>query len=146
MTLLTDNSAQNSFALSCLAHTEYLVTGLDEVVGKTLDGGGGVTGDLGLAVVADDDSLGGLCDSDAETAGSGVDASVLSSGHNISFTSNVETFSESLVLGGRVTANDIGDGLHLLGLELEVGRSSPGAVASNADDGTLVDVTAADEA
>lgn len=29
---------------------------------------------------------------------------------------------------------------------LEIGRSSPGAVASNADDGTLVDVTAADEA
>jgi hypothetical protein len=29
---------------------------------------------------------------------------------------------------------------------LEVGRSSPGAVASNADDGALVNVTAADEA
>ena len=68
MTLLTDNSAQNSFALSCLTHIEYLVTGLDEVVGKTLDGGGGVTSDLGLAVVTDDDSLASLCDSDTETA------------------------------------------------------------------------------
>jgi hypothetical protein len=49
-------------------HTnEYLVARLDEVVGKTLDGGGGVTGDLGLAVVADDDGLVGLCDSDAGT-------------------------------------------------------------------------------
>jgi hypothetical protein len=49
---------------------------------------------------------------------SSIDASVLSSGHNISFTSNVESFAESLGLGGLVTANDIGDGLHLLGLEL----------------------------
>jgi hypothetical protein len=133
-------------------HTnQYLVARLDEVVGKTFDGGGGVTGDLGLAVVADDDGLGGLCDSDAGTTllltcRSSVDAPVLSSGHDISLTSDVETFGKSLVLGLLVTANNVRDGLHLFRLELEVGRSSPDAVTSGADDGTLVDVTGADEA
>ena len=39
---------------------EYLVTLADEVIGEGLDGAGGVASNLGLAVVADDDTLVGL--------------------------------------------------------------------------------------
>jgi hypothetical protein len=49
---------------------------------------------------------------------SGVDTPVLGSGHNVTLAGNVETLSESLVLGSRVTADDGRDGLHLLRLEL----------------------------
>lgn len=45
-----------------------LVANADEVVGKTLDGGGCVSGNRSLSVVSDDDGLLGLGDSDAEAA------------------------------------------------------------------------------
>lgn len=49
---------------------------------------------------------------------SGVDASVLSSGQDEPGTSNIETFSEGLVLSSSVAADNAGNGLHFLGLEL----------------------------
>jgi hypothetical protein len=64
---LRDKRADNC----CLCWVRWLV-GLvalaDQVVGQRLDGGGGVSGDVGLAVVADDDGLLRLGDSDAEAA------------------------------------------------------------------------------
>lgn len=48
-------------SLSCVG----LVSLGDEVVGETLDGGRGVTGDLRLAVVTDDDGLLSLGNGDA---------------------------------------------------------------------------------
>lgn len=103
---------------------------------------------------------------------SSVDAAVLGSGHDVSLTANEETLGKGLVLGGAVTADDGGDGLHLLGLDLfacrqishrsfevrphrassrfhvylQIGRGSPGAVAGGADDGALGDVAGADKA
>lgn len=46
----------------------HLVSLADEVVGETLDGRGGVSGNAGLGVVADDDGLLGLGDGDTSAA------------------------------------------------------------------------------
>ena len=45
-----------------------LVADTGQVIGKGLDGGGGVSGDLCLSVVANDNGLLGLGDSDTDTA------------------------------------------------------------------------------
>lgn len=47
-----------------------------------------------------------------------VDASVLGPGHDVSGTTQEKTLCEGLVLGTAVAAEDGGDGLHLIGLEL----------------------------
>lgn len=49
---------------------------------------------------------------------SGVDASVLSSGHDETLTGQEEAVSESSVFGANVTLDDVGDNLQLIWLEL----------------------------
>lgn len=55
---------------------------------------------------------------------SGVETSALNSGQDVSLAADVQTLSKGLVDGGLVFADNGGDGLHLLGLELQVGRVS----------------------
>ena len=123
----------------------YLVALAGQVIGKGLDGGSSVAGDVLLTVVADDDGLLGLGDSDAQSAllyqflsvfvqkstirggcsyGSCVDTSILGPGHDVSAARDEETFGEGFILGGFVAANNARDGLHLLRLELH-GEGQP---------------------
>lgn len=125
---------------------EGLVALADEVVGKTLNGRTGVAGNLGLAMLAEDNGLLRLSNGDTLTSRSRVNASVFGSGYDVSLTANKETLGKSLVLGSGVTVDNSGNGFHLLGLDLETGRGSPDAVSGGADDGALGDVTGADEA
>ena len=125
---------------------------------------------MGLAVVADEDGLLRLGDAEAISSLSGHFVSICSPhnrpyltlgclsylasvhtppldlGQDISHTAHVDALGVGLVDGAAGVVEDVGDVLHLLGLEGEAGRGRPDAVAGCRDDGCLVEVAGADEA
>ncbi|RBQ67155.1 hypothetical protein VDGD_21645 [Verticillium dahliae] len=75
-----------------------------------------------------------------------VDGAVLGASHDVALAGDVEAVAKGLVGGTGLGGDDVGDGLHLRGGDGEAGRSGPDAVASDADDGSLVNVAGANQA
>lgn len=57
-------------------------------------------------------------DRGGSTYSSGVDVSLIDSGHDVALSGNVQALGARLVGGGLVAADDVGNDLHLGGLDL----------------------------
>jgi len=116
-----------------------------EVIGESSNDCGGVSGHLGLVVEADNDGLLAGGNGNTLTTSSCIDVVVIQ-GQDKALSRNIHAVSVRLVGGSLASVDEVGNGLHLGGLDRQIGRSSPGTVASFADDGTPLDVAGADQA